>query len=231
MNPAAHAELPEAERAPRPARLRTVLLATLAAAVLSLTLFSWLADEVFEGGTAAFDARLRAWVHSLASPALTRVMAGVSLLGSYLLAAAFVIALATFLLIRWRRAAIWLLLTLAGALVLDLALKNAFHRPRPEPFFGGAPHTWSFPSGHALFSFCFYGVMAGLVAARLRSRAPKLVVWTLAAALILAIGFSRIYLGVHYPSDVLAGYLAAALWVSALVAADRWRRNRNQSGS
>lgn len=232
--PAAFAspELPEAERAPQ--RLpRTLLLASLAAAVLALTLFSWLADEVFEGDTALFDARVRNWVHGFASPTLTTAMRVVSIIGYQGLIAAFVVALAVFLWLRWRRAALWLVLTIAGALLLDLALKNTFHRPRPQPFFGDVLHDPSFPSGHALFSFCFYGVMAGLLSARLRSRWLKVLVWTLAAALIAAIGLSRIYLGVHYPSDVLAGYLAAALWVSSLVAADRWHRgrNRNQSGS
>jgi membrane-associated phospholipid phosphatase len=236
VNPHAHSfppELPEIERAPRPAGLRTALLAALAAAVVALMLFSWLADEVFEGDVAAFDARVRNAVHAWASPALTAAMRAFSIIGYQGLIAALAVAIVTFLWLRWRRAALWLVFSVAGALVLDLALKNAFHRPRPAPFFGDLPHSYSFPSGHALFSFCFYGVLAGLLSARLRSPGLKVLVWVLAAALIAAIGLSRIYLGVHYPSDVLAGYLAAAVWVSSLVAADRWRRgrNKNQSGS
>jgi undecaprenyl-diphosphatase len=220
--------LPEAESAPRPSGVRTALLAALAAAVVALMLFSWLADEVFEGDVASFDARVRNGVHAWASPALTTVMRVFSIIGYQGLIAAFVLALVAFLLLRWRRAALWLAFSVGGALVLDLALKNAFHRPRPEPFFGDSFRDWSFPSGHALFSFCFYGVLAGLLSARLRSPGLKVLVWALAAALIAAIGLSRIYLGVHYPSDVLAGYLAAAVWVSSLVAADRWRRGRNR---
>ncbi len=231
MSPPPHSfppPLPEAERAPRPARLRTALLAALAGAVMALLLFLWLADEVFEGDVAAFDARVRNAVHAFSSPLLTALMRAFSLIGYQGLIAAFVVALVVFLLLRWRRAALWLVFSVAGALVLDLALKNAYHRPRPTPFFGGLPHSYSFPSGHALFSFCFYGVLAGVLSARLRSPGLKVLVWVLAAALISAIGLSRIYLGVHYPSDVLAGYLAAAVWVSSLVAADRWRRARNR---
>ena len=234
MNPGTHSfppPLPEAERAPRPARLRTALLAALAAAVMALLLFAWLADEVFEGDVAAFDARLRSAVHAFTSPLLTALMRAFSLAGDRGLIAAFAAAVVVFLVLRWRRAALWLVFSTAGALVLDLALKNAYHRPRPAPFFGGLPHSFSFPSGHALFSFCFYGVLAGVLSARLRSPGLKVLVWVVAAVLIAAIGLSRIYLGVHYPSDVLAGYLAAAVWVSSLVAADRWRRARNQSGS
>ncbi|MFB3918234.1 MAG: phosphatase PAP2 family protein [Terriglobales bacterium] len=88
------------------------------------------------------------------------------------------------------------------------------------------PHSYSFPSGHSLFSFCIYGVLAGLLTARIRSGALRAVIWLLAAGLITAIGTSRIYLGVHYPSDVIAGYLAAAMLVSTLIAADRMRKRK-----
>jgi undecaprenyl-diphosphatase len=113
-----------------------------------------------------------------------------------------------------------------GALVLDLALKYAFHRHRPTPFFGNLPTTYSFPSGHSLFSFCFYGTLAGLMAARTSSKPLKAVIYVLAAVLIFGIGLSRIYLGVHYPTDVVAGYLAAGIWVTTVVELDRWRSRR-----
>jgi undecaprenyl-diphosphatase len=114
---------------------------------------------------------------------------------------------------------------MAGALVLDISLKHAFHRQRPTPFFGPLPHTYSFPSGHAMFSVCFYGVLAGLVADRTNSRVIKICIWLLAVVLIAAIGLSRIYLGVHYPTDVLGGYLAA-VWVSSTIAFDHLRAKR-----
>lgn len=223
--------LPSVEREPAPpAESRRRMLASLAAAVLSLVLFAWLADEVFEGDAARFDASLRAWVHGFASPALTAAMRFASFLGSGVLVAGLVISLAAFLRLRWKRAALWMAVTMAGALLLDLTLKAAFQRPRPVPFFGAAPDSYSFPSGHSLFSFCFYGVLAGLVTARVRSLGLRVAIWSAAAALVAAIGLSRIYLGVHYPSDVIAGYLSAAMWVAAILAADRLRRRRNHSG-
>ncbi|MBZ5568122.1 MAG: phosphatase PAP2 family protein [Acidobacteriia bacterium] len=209
--------------------LRAAIVGSLAVAVLALLLFSWLAEEVFEGGARRFDASVRTWVHQFASPPLTSAMVAISALGSVVLAAAFIVALVIFLRLRWRRAAIWLLLTMAGGLILELTLKFAFHRPRPTPFFGPVPYTYSFPSGHSLMAFCIYGVLAGLLSHRIRSAAFRVLVWILAAALIGAIGLSRIYLGVHYPSDVLAGYLAAAVWVSTLIAADRVRRRKRDS--
>jgi len=118
---------------------------------------------------------------------------------------------------------------MAGALVLDISLKYAFHRQRPTPFFVPLPHTYSFPSGHALFSFCFYGVLAGLIADRVKSRAVEVCVWVAAALLIAAIGLSRIYLGVHYPTDVIAGYVAAAVWVSSMIGFDHVRARKRKA--
>ncbi|MFB3825959.1 MAG: phosphatase PAP2 family protein [Bryobacteraceae bacterium] len=192
--------------------VNAALLSGLGLALLTLLFFGWLAEEALAGRTAAFDMLVRGDVHRLASPALTRVMRALTLLGS----APFLIALALFLIARWRRQGrkrliIVFLVTMLGAIALDAALKLVFHRPRPVPFFGlTAPASSSFPSGHALMSCCFYGVLAGVMA---RGRWWP---WAAAALLVAGIGLSRIYLGVHYPSDVIAGYAAAVVWVLAV---------------
>jgi undecaprenyl-diphosphatase len=203
----------------------------LLAALLSLFLFGWIAQEMREGETAAFDLAVRSWVHQFASPAMTRAMTAISLLGNSILIVELAVALAIFLALRWRRAAAWLAISMAGALALNVTLKYVFHRPRPPVFFGAEPHSYSFPSGHALSSFCFYGVMAGLIAARIRSPALRIAVWVAAALLVAAIGVSRIYLGMHYPSDVLGGYLAAAIWVSTLLVLDRLNFSPRRHGN
>lgn len=221
MNEPNQQNLPEAEAAPQPAKLiEGLALAGLLAAVLSLFLFARLATEVREGETASFDNAVRTWVHQFASPGMTQAMKFVSLLGYDILIAELVIAVLIFLRIGWRRAAIWLAVTMAGAVLLDVTLKHVFHRERPVPYFGGAPHSYSFPSGHALASFCFYGVLAGLIADRVERLSVRIAVGVLAALLVLAIGLSRIYLGVHYPSDVVAGYIAAAMWVGTMLVID-----------
>ena len=221
-----HHLLPGPENAPETAVLVEAPLVSLVIAVLAIFLFAWLAENVAEQHTLAFDSSVRAAVHSLASPTLTRVMFAISFMGSSGLIASALLAFALFRHFEWRRAAIWLVVTLAGALVLDLTLKFAFHRPRPVPLFGAIPHSFSFPSGHSLFSFCFYGVLAGLLAGRVRSMSARVLIWLVAALLVLAIGLSRIYLGVHYPSDVIAGYLAGTIWAATMVALDRLRRLR-----
>ena len=87
---------------------------------------------------------------------------------------------------------------------------------RPDPFFMPKPSTYSFPSGHALISLCFYGLLAGTLTHDMRSKWHRVLVWCAAAVLITLIGLSRVYLGVHWPSDVIAGYAAALIWMGAV---------------
>lgn len=227
LEPNPGGQLPEPERAPKPIRLiETVLPLSLIGAILFLFLFSWLAHEVFEGATVRFDSAIRGWVHQFASLDLTQEMFAISWMGARGLLLLFLISIIAFLFFRWRRAALWLFLSVAGADVLILTLKYTFHRQRPGAFFGLDPTSYSFPSGHSLASFCFYLVLAGLLSSRVRSTGLRIAIWITAALLVAAIGLSRIYLGVHYPSDVIGGYLAAAVWVTTLLAADHMRGRR-----
>lgn len=219
--------LNDPELSEKPASLISVVLSmSLAITVLAIILFSWIADEMREGDTIRFDDNVRSFVHSFSSPAMTKFMFAMSFMGAtgliLMLLAAVILCVGK----KWYRALGWLALTLAGAAVLSLTLKNGFHRARPEVFFGTLPHSYSFPSGHALFSFCFYAVMAGLINARVRSLWLRVVVFSVAAVMIVLIGLSRIYLGVHYPSDVVAGYVAGAIWVSTMITMDRIHRTR-----
>jgi undecaprenyl-diphosphatase len=204
-----------------------LLYAGFSAAAAALLLFGYLANEVLRGEAFRFDSFVRDRVHSWASPALTYAMQVVTQLG----APRFLIAL-SLVLILWlantgrKRAAILLVVAAVGAEALDELLKLVFHRPRPEAYFGDPlPSSYSFPSGHAVSSCCFYGVLAAILTAPMRSRAAKIAVWTAAALMAALIGLSRVYLGVHYPSDVVAGYAVAVVWVAALRASyDAWLR-------
>ncbi len=204
------------------------LLISMVAATLTLALFAWMAREVLRGDAENFDLSVRMWVHHYASASMTRTMTGISMLGGQILVLEFVIAMAAFLALQWRRAAGWLAVAVAGGIMLEFALKQVFQRPRPLSFFGVAPHDYSFPSGHALVSFCFYGVLAGLLADRTQSLFLEIMIWIAAACTVVAIGLSRIYLGVHHPTDVIAGFLAATIWVSTIVALDHIRLLRRQ---
>jgi undecaprenyl-diphosphatase len=201
------------------------LLGSLAGAGLFLVLFAWFSEEVFEGEMQQFDSRARMMVHGFTTPQLTKLMQVLTFLGSIgFLFALFLILVAVFFASGWKRAAIWLTVAVAGSVVLDVSLKLAFHRPRPVPFFGTVPPTYSFPSGHALSSLCFYGALAGMCCARIQNRLARILIWVVSGVLVAGIGLSRVYLGVHYPTDVIAGYLAGAIWVSTLLFAARIRR-------
>jgi membrane-associated phospholipid phosphatase len=191
-------------------------------ATLALLLFGWMLEGVFTGSLAHFDVETRNFIHHLASPALTASMRLLSTIGSSaFLAELFVVFFVGFLLLRWREDAAWLVLTMAGSAVIVLTLKYSLQRPRPAPFFGTAPSSYSFPSGHAVASFCFFAQLAIVFTPRIRSPLARVLVWFAAAVLITGIGFSRIYLGVHYTTDVIAGYALAAAWCHALAIVHR----------
>jgi undecaprenyl-diphosphatase len=189
-------------------------------------LFAGLAEEVIERHSLAFDSAVRVAVHQEATPALTFVMRGLSVLGSAeVMLPLVLVILAVMAGTGVRRPAILLVITLTGAAILDSTLKLTFHRARPDPFFGyPAPDTYAFPSGHAMVALCFYTALAWIVSARLGAKWLRVSVWTAAALLIVLIGLSRIYLGVHYPSDVLGGYAAGVVWMASVAKLRNWRR-------
>ena len=203
--------------------LLRIVSPSLVFAIAALLLFWWIAHQVLDHQTEQFDQQVRTSIHQLASPPLTRFMRGVTRAGSasILLPLTLLGVLGSLI---WGRQqdAILLIITVLGATLLDAVLKVSFGRHRPEPFFDfPLPHSYSFPSGHALESFCFYGIAAWIVCRHLKKRWMQAAVWTIAVVVIAAVGFSRIYLGVHYPSDVIAGYAAATVWVIAVERAGR----------
>ncbi|MEO5860348.1 MAG: phosphatase PAP2 family protein, partial [Pyrinomonadaceae bacterium] len=199
--------------------------------LLGVIAFGLLADEMGEGDTARFDAFVREGVHSFATPVLTKLMIAFSFIGSGLSLTLLGLAIFGYLLyIKWKREAIIFLITNIGELILNISLKLIYQRARPQPLFDYAlPSSYSFPSGHALGSFCFFGILAWILATNVKKSASSCAIYTTAGLLIFFIGLSRIYLGVHYPSDVLAGYLAASVWTLTVIFADRsLQRNRRK---
>lgn len=185
------------------------------AAIGSLVFLGWLADQVFEGDARQFDDATRAAVHTFASPTLTLFMRFMSFVGSTLfLTLATAAVIVWFAMRKWGREAKLFALTMIGAPLLNITLKLAFKRPRPVPFFDlSAPESYSFPSGHSLASCVFFAGLAAILSGRIKRKRTRTIMWTAATIMFLLIGLSRIYLGVHYTTDVIAGFASAIIWI------------------
>jgi membrane protein DedA with SNARE-associated domain/membrane-associated phospholipid phosphatase len=192
----------------------------LLAAAGGLWLFGGIAEDVLTGDPIVrFDRALDDYLHAHATPALTTFFLIVTALGSIEAMVLLGVVVATFL--AWGRRWLFLgswLAAVAGSAFLNHVLKGLFERPRPHfehPLL--VESSFSFPSGHAMESFVVYGMLAYLAVLALRSWESRVAVVFEAALLVVLIGFSRMYLGVHYFSDVLAGYAAGGVWLSVLV--------------
>jgi len=200
----------------------SILFLGLASAVSALFFFAWLADEVLEGDAKMFDETVRLYAHGFANESLTALMLFITMLGSTLFLSFLCVSIFVIFIIKnWKRGAVLLMTTMAGAVILNFALKVSFGRVRPDPFFDTPlPASYSFPSGHSLYAVCFYGVLAWLITARIQNKSLRIFIWSLAVLLALLIGLSRIYLGVHYPSDVIAGFAVAIVWILTVILID-----------
>ena len=163
-------------------------------------------------------------IHAHATPFLTHLALFLSWIGSprELLPALTVVAIILWLRGIKRDTGI-LLVAVGGAGVIDTALKLHFKRIRPDvPWALVHEHSFSFPSGHSVAAIALYGIVTYLLWRHLHDLIERVAVITCALLLIIGIGLSRIYIGVHYPSDVAAGYLTGLLWLLSVISANEY---------
>ena len=209
----------------------TLTLVALAAAGVA----AHIVEELSEGDTFASDAAILLALRTpgdLARPIgpawLLQSAIDMSALGGFTLLWLFGAAGVGYLVLRHRRAeAAWLAASLLGASLLDAGLKSFFHRARPQV----VPHlaevsTASFPSGHAMISAAAYLTLGLMLAEADPNPGRRAYLLAFACVLVLLIGCSRVYLGVHWPSDVVAGWCLGGLWALAVFAANRQLRRR-----
>jgi undecaprenyl-diphosphatase len=216
---------------PKPEEIRRagpLLLAGFLALLACAFLLAILAGAVRRSETFWLDTVGNTFMHGLASPAMDVAMNTASSVG--LDVGLFIVAaIAGIVLVRHRRhrEALFVAVVLAGSIALNWAMKLFFHRARPALPWALTPPDYSFPSGHSMNSMAL-GLAITLVVWRLAG--PRWGALSLVLALLVAgwIGLSRIYLGAHYPTDVLGGFATAALWVGIVVGVFRvstdWRR-------
>jgi len=194
-------------------------------------LFVGLVEEVMESEeVVAVDEFFTSLVAPLRNPILTRVLSGLTQLGSTATLAAVAIVSTGFLWVRgpvWGIPALWI--TVVGSQVTTWSGKFLIDRPRPEFILDVTAASPSFPSGHATGAMAVYGILAYVLSRDLPNRRRRfdLIYWI--CALIAIIALSRIYLSVHYPSDVGAGLLVGGFWVLAGMVVAESLRDKSDS--
>lgn len=182
--------------------------------------FAALAVHVRSGATQAFDDAILHWVAAHQLPWARVAMLQVTALGTGVVVMMVVAVAALFLwLTRHRHSASLLLVTTVVGILINSMLKDVFHRTRPSIFPSGIEvFSSSFPSGHSMSAAIVYGTVAYLAARLQQHRWSRVVTAVIALLLILLIASSRIYLGVHYPSDTLAGMVIGFAWAAFCMA-------------
>lgn len=206
----------------------------LAAGLVVVTLLGWLFGETAEAvieqdDIAAIDSPVTSWLVERRQPWATAVFNVVTELGSAWFVITLIVAVTALLVVQRRSWSDVLVVPVssAGAALIVTFIKLAIARPRPTV--GEIVATasgFSFPSGHSAQAVACYGALAWLIAHVTATRRSTILAWTAATVLAILIGFSRLYLGVHWVSDVIGGWVLGAAWLtvtlSAVVAGHRW---------
>ena len=181
---------------------------------IPLLIFGKLVEEVWDDKGFDWDIPLLQFIHSYATPARDAVVVFITRLGSIRVMLLFTAAIFLILLkLKQQRKALFFLLAAGGAMVINFLAKLFFHRARPTLWMSPAPEDdYSFPSGHAMGTMAVISAIA-ILTWPTRWRWPMLI---LGGLFVLTVGLSRVYLGVHFPSDIMAGWSASLAWVTGL---------------
>jgi membrane-associated phospholipid phosphatase len=192
----------------------TLLLLTL---ILTVCVFGAIAEDVVTHDPLTIvDARFSAWLHVHSTRPVTQALFLITRIHSSLGVIVMTLAVSAYLWIK--RIRVWvltLMLAVFGGILLNFLLKHVFERQRPhfdDPLL--TLTTYSFPSGHTLMATVFYGTLCALIVSRIVSWRWRVVTILAAGVMILLVGFSRIYLGAHYVSDVLAAIAEGLAWIA-----------------
>ena len=202
------------------AALGIYLISGAALAIACTWLFVELASHVQSGATQSFDDNVMRWMGMHRIEWIERSLLEITALGTGLVLMMIVIIASLFLVATQHRFSAFLLLVAsAGGLILNTMLKSGFDRPRPRLFeWLTNPSGSSFPSGHAMGSAIVYFTVAYLIARLEKRRWMRAITITTSLLLVLLISVSRLYLGVHYPSDVVAGMVIGLAWAGFCLA-------------
>jgi undecaprenyl-diphosphatase len=183
---------------------------------ISLMGFGVMAVLVSKQTIVHFDSTIISFVQSFEAPMLTPIMKFFTFIGGTIpiVVISLLVLFLLYKVLKHRSELILFVAVIAGANILFASLKLLFHRERPDLHRLIEASNYSFPSGHATNAFALYGILTFLLWRHISNRQGRTILIILSVFMILAIGMSRIYLGVHYPSDVIAGYFISACWLT-----------------
>ncbi|UQD51044.1 phosphatase PAP2 family protein [Bacillus methanolicus] len=199
--------------------------------ILSLLGFSFMAILISGHQIIKFDSTIISVVQGFESPMLTAIMKFFTFIGSTISVA--VISLLAFLflykVLKHRSELILFVAVIIGTPILNQTLKLFFHRTRPDLHRLIGASGYSFPSGHAMNAFSVYGILSFLLWRHIPTRWGRIFLIFISSLMILMIGTSRIYLGVHYPTDIIGGYFASGCWLAfSIWFYQRYQEKRNK---
>lgn len=222
-------------------RAEFVLVASLAVIAAAVLFFIEIADEMTEGEAHVFDMAVLQTLHpDTANPAdpigpkwLDHAAADLTAIGSVSVLAVLALLVASFLVLQRKRLEAGIIaVAFAGALTISQLLKEFFNRERPPEIYRASEIlNASFPSGHALLSTVVFLTLGAMLAQAAKGRALRIFVMSAAIVLALIVGVTRVYLGVHWTTDVLAGWSVGAAWATACWLAGRWLKQRGKGNS
>ena len=221
--PASSAASDTPAAAPNPGKIATHLLIAAAASVASFLLFLLILSGVRDDRhkVTAFDHDILQWMGAHHTPTLTTLATFLAAMGEpkTIVGIAIVGTVLGFFFRRIRGAAWTMPVAIIGSGILIQSVKLTFHRARPDVFTPLLHETgYSFPSGHSLISIVVYGLFGYFAMHLFKHRAARFAVGVVTVAVIVAIGVSRVYVGVHYPTDVLAGWSLGLPWLVGCLA-------------
>lgn len=189
--------------------------------LLTVILFAYLSDTILDQERIFFDNAVMQIVLSFRSLWMTQFMTFVTNIGSYGVVGGSIIILCYLLLTNHKKESLLFIIIVLMGFGINTILKLIVARPRPEVSPLELLDGYSFPSWHSMSSFVFFATIAYFAYHFTKNKKISIIVAVVCFTLIFLIGISRIYLGVHYPSDVLGGYIAGALWYATIIVLDR----------